>query len=147
MPDHPKNMDIDVIITPDASPKGVKFKLDGPGKTGPDEFQFKNDKHPGVLVYFNIKDPQDTGIRFKPTPSTALWVRAATGTTLPPCPTSPSTWVQFVPLSVEDDGKQLIVYNRNWNAKLFRYTLWFEWPDGTPVDHDPIGDNANGIRR
>lgn len=138
-----KNMEIDVIVTKANNPKGVTFELDaGNGKT--QSLDFKNDKHPGIMIYFNIVDPDKTGLLFKPTPSNALWVESQG--TPPACPASPSTWNQFVPLSVERNGKQLIVYNRNKSQKQFAFTFWFDWPDGTSVDYDPIGNNQNGQR-
>jgi hypothetical protein len=142
---HAKNMEIDVIVTKDAGPKGVSFVLGGPG-TKPHEVKFENNKHPGVMVYFNIKDPDGTGTEFLPTPSNCLWVNSQDTT----CPATASVWNQFVPLSVEDPDKtgkntQLIAYCRNKVEKKFAFTLWFLGPNG-PVDYDPIGDGANGQR-
>jgi len=141
-----KNMDIDVIVTRDSgSPKGVSFGLNaGHGKTH--TVRFDNDHHPGIMVYFNIKDPDDTGLEFKSTPSNAVWVNSlGTG-----CPTTQCIWNQFLPLSVEEDsaGKktQLIVYCRNKAVKDFAFTLLFNWPDGREVDYDPIGNGSNGPR-
>lgn len=140
-----KSMDVDVIVTRASNPKGVTFDLDdGHGKTN--TLDFDNNGHPGIMVYFNIVDDSKnpTGLTFKPTPSNALWVNQGTP---PVCPTGPSTWDQFVPLSVEQGGKQLMVYFRNMNPNVqFAFTLWFLWPDGTAVDYDPIGNGNNGPR-
>jgi hypothetical protein len=144
-----KNMQVDVIVTKDTNPKGVSFALDA-GKGKKQTIDFDNDKHPGVMVYFNIveDDPQNpTGLVFKPTPSNCLWVDSQSTT----CPPGPCVWNQFVPLSVEDPGKtgkntQLIVYCRNKTVKQFAFTLWFLWPTGREVDYDPIGNGNNGQR-
>lgn len=138
-----KHMDVDILVTKGpGGPKDVSFELDaGNGKTN--QLDFKNDKHPGVLVYFNIVDRDQTGLQFKPVPSEALWVVEGSP---PTCPTKPSSWDQFVPLSVERQGKQLLVYNRNQSQKEFAFSFWFLWPDGTPVDFDPVGNNQNGLR-
>lgn len=144
-----KEMDVDVIVTRASNPKGVSFALDA-GKGRAQRIELKNEKHPGIMLYFNIvDDPQNpTGLTFKPTPSNALWVNSQDTT----CPTTASVWNQFVPLSVEDPdnvGKntQLIVYCRNKVIKEFAFTLWFLWPDGREVDYDPIGDGQNGLRK
>jgi hypothetical protein len=146
---HAKDMDVDVIVTRGpGGPKDVSFDLDaGGGKTN--SLTFKNDNHPGVMVYFNFVDDakNPTGLEFKPTPSNCLWVDSKSTT----CPPGACVWNQFVPLSVEDPHKkgkntQLIVYCRNMTIKSFAFTLWFLWPDGTPQPYDPIGNGSNGPR-
>lgn len=140
-----RNKEVDIIVTKANNPKGVDFILDPrKGKPKSNRVKFNNKGHPGILVYFNIEDDDNTGLVFKPNPGDALWVDG-TGPNCPP--PDGSTWDQFIPLSVEKDGKQLIVYNRNLNEQEFAFMFWFLWPDGTEVDYDPIGDNANGIRR
>lgn len=146
-----KDMNVDVIAIKDpASPHGVRFEL-GHGQPNPQRVGFDNDGHPGVMVYFNLKDRSRTGLEFKPTPSSALWVNSHG----PVCPPGSCAWNGFLPLSVEKKGKkqkhkQLIVYCRNEEKKEFGFTLWFRrpavgggWED---VDYDPIGDGNNGLR-
>ena len=137
-----KNMNVDVIVTNGpGGPTDVTFDLDDNGvKTN--TLTFKNDKHPGIIVYFNINDPDGTGLLFQPVPGDALWVNSQ-GTA---CPTTPSVWNQFVPLSVEKAGKQLIVYCRNLAQQKFSFALRFLWPNGNGIDYDPIGDGQNGLR-
>ena len=141
-----KNMNVDVVVSKAKNAKGVSFALKTGKKRAAHRVRFENDRHPGVMVYFNIKDPNRTGLEFKQEPSQALWVNSQ-GTE---CPTNACHWDQFVPLSVEKNiagkYKQLIVYCRNEQIKEFAFTLWFLKPDGTAVDYDPIGDGNNGLR-
>ena len=144
MPPKPKDMDVDVIITQGpGGPTDVEFEM----RPGGHRLEFKNDNHPGVMVFFNIDDRARSGLLFQPKPADALWVA-------PPgqhCPTSASTWDGFVPLSVEQDSHgrntSLIAYFRNLNVEQCRFALRFLWPDGRTEDYDPIGDGANGLRR
>lgn len=149
MPQKPKDMNVDIVITQGPSgPKDVKFALD----PGGDRLEFKNDNHPGVMVFFSIDDRAGSGLSFQPEPTDALWVAPPIGTGAPPpsCPNRPSSWQGFVPLSVEEDshGKntRLIAYFRNQNEEKCRFALRFLWPDGEPEDYDPIGDGMNGLR-
>lgn len=144
-----RNKSISVVMTKDpTSPGGVNFALNENEGNGPAQKAiFHNKKHPGLVVYFNIRDPDDTGLLFRPDPADAMWVA-------PPgklCPTSPSTWEGFIPLSVEKDGDgrntQLIAYFRNLKQQSCQFALRFLWPDGTGIDYDPIGDGQNGLRR
>lgn len=141
-----KTMDIDVIVKKAANPKGVSFELKTGNNPPGQDVEFKNEGHPGVLVYFTIDDSKDsTGLQFKPTPGNALWVNSQGSA----CPTKQSVWNGFVPLSVEQRaGKnlRLLAYCRNVVQKKFAFTLWFLWPDGKEVDYDPIGDGLNGPR-
>ncbi|HEY0628305.1 MAG TPA: hypothetical protein VGD23_03160 [Sphingomicrobium sp.] len=138
-----RNKSISVVIPANAVPP---FELNENNGKGPGQkVDFKNSGHPGIVVYFNIRDPHNTGLVFQPVPGDALWVA-------PPgqaCPTSASAWEEFVPLSVEKKaGKnvQLIAYYRNQQQEQFNFALRFLKPDGTPVDYDPIGNGMNGLR-
>jgi hypothetical protein len=146
-------MDVDVVIT-NKPGGGYDYALDANGKSNVQEIKLENEKRPGVMVYFNIRDDAGSGYTFQPVPSNALWVRYSNlGNPLPPaCPTAASKWSKFVPLSVEEDkyGKntQLIVYCRNLQQQKFRFALRLVDSNGVPVpDYDPIGDGANGLRR
>ena len=129
---HAKDMDIDVSITKDGnSPNGLKFGF-GSGKK--DSLDFHNEKHPGVMCYFNIDSEDGTGLLFQSDPSNALRVD------------DPPGGRQLVPLSVEEGGKLLIAYCRNLIAQQFKFTLRFVDKDGKAVDWDPIGNGSNGPR-
>jgi hypothetical protein len=148
-----RNKSISVVITK-TGPKSATFELNENNGKGPtDEIRFHNNKHPGLVVYFNIKDPDGTDLEFRPDPGDSMCVAApiGTGKNPPPCPPpNGAKWAGFVPLSVEKDkgGKrtQLIAYFRNETEAKCRFALRFLWPDGTPEDYDPIGDGANGLR-
>lgn len=141
-----RNKSVSVVITKNAS-GGVDFALNENNGKGPTQtVKFENQKHPGLVVYFNIRDPDGTGLLFRPDPADALWVA-------PPgqaCPNNPSTWAGFIPLSVEQDAQgrntQLIAYFRNLKKEKCSFTLRFVGPNG-PEDYDPIGDGGNGLRR
>jgi hypothetical protein len=147
---HAKNMDVDVVITNNPA-GGYKFELDANnGKGGVQEIKFENEHHPGIVIYFNIRDTANSGLTFQPVPGNAMWVKyAAPGDPQPPaCPNKEATWNKFVPLSVEQDNQgnntQLIVYYRNLLQQKFKFVLRFLDTDGAAVDYDPIGDGANG---
>lgn len=144
MPPKPKDMDVDVVITQGpGGPNDVLFEL----QPGGQRLIFKNDNHPGVMVFFNIDDRAESGLLFQSNPADALWV-ANPGQ---PCPNNASAWAGFVPLSVEQDshGKntRLIAYFRNLKVEECKFALRFQWPDGSPKIYDPIGDGQNGLRR
>lgn len=138
-----RNKSVSVVIPANATPP---FELNENNGNGPgQQVDFKNEKHPGIVVYFNIKDPHNTGLVFQPKPADALWVAPPGGA----CPNSASTWEGFIPLSVEKKaGKnvQLLAYCRNEKQEQFNFTLRFLKPDGTKIDYDPIGNDMNGSR-
>ena len=147
-----RNKSISVVIT--NGPNGLEFALNENNGNGPvDEVIFKNEKHPGLVVYFNIRDTANSGLTFQPCPGDALWVNAPTGPTAPPpvCPPGAMGWEGFVPLSVEADkdgnpNMQLIAYLRNLNKGKCKFVLRFVDTNGAPVDYDPIGNGSNGPR-
>jgi hypothetical protein len=148
MPTYVRDKSIRVIMTADPkAPDGVRFTLNANNGNGPvQQVRFDNNGHPGILVYFNIEDDDNTGLLFQPVPSDALWVNySAPGAPAPPCPINPAAWDGFIPVSVEDNGNQLIVYCRNLDKQFFRFALRFLGPNG-PVNYDPIGDGNNGMR-
>jgi len=146
-----KDMDVDVVITNNPA-GGYKFALDANnGQGGVQEVTFKNEHHPGIVIYFNIRDTAGSGLTFQPVPGNAMWVKyAAPGDPPPACPTKEATWNKFVPLSVEKDNQgkntQLIVYYRNLQQQKFKFALRFLDTNGAPIDYDPIGDGTNGDR-
>lgn len=141
-----RNKSVSVLIKKNAR-GGVDFALNENNGSGPvQKVKFENNRHPGLVVYFNIRDPDGTGLLFRPELDDALWV-AGPGL---PCPGNASAWSGFVPLSVEKDSQgrntQLIAYFRNLKSEKCRFALRFLWPDGTGEDYDPIGEGANGLR-
>jgi hypothetical protein len=131
-----RNKNISVVITPGAVPPfGLQHNHAHPPKQ---TVRFHNGGHPGVMVYFNILDGHNTDIEFQPVPDNALRVD------------NPPNGNQLVPLSVEQDGNQLIAYCRNLVKEQFKFTLRFRRPDGhggwQDIDYDPIGDGNNGLR-
>jgi hypothetical protein len=149
-----RNKSVSVDIT--NGPKGLEFALnENNGNGRVHEVIFKNEKHPGLIVYFNIRDIAKSGLKFQPVPADALWVNPPTGPTAPApaCPNRAMAWPGFVPLSVEDDKDgntdvQLIAYFRNGNENKgkCKFILRFVDTTGAPVDYDPIGDGNNGPR-
>lgn len=147
-----RNKTIRVIIKADAGhPDGVRFEMNTNNGQGPvQKVKFENKKHPGLVVYFNIEDPDNTGLLFPPVPGDALWANFSppNDPNPPPCPdpnNPPPPWPGFIPVSVEDNQRQLIVYCRNLDKQLFKFALRFVGPNG-PVNYDPIGDGADGPR-
>lgn len=144
-----KNKSVRVVIT-DKPGGGYDFALNSNNGKGPiQDVDFDNDHHPGIIVYFNIDDNTAAGgMTFQPKPSDAVWAAApgAPWPAPPACPVNPSHWDQFIPLSVEQNGAQLIVYFRNEKKGIhFPFALRFVGPNG-PVNYDPIGNGNNGMR-
>lgn len=140
-----KHVDVDVIATKDASaPDGVTFKLSS-DLGGSDRLKFKNDKHPGFIVNFHLKDDDNTGVAFVSTPADAMWVKTFQQGEPNPCPTSESHWDQFEATDVKQQGKRLVVRNLNQYEQLFAFSLRFTKPGAAnPILYDPIGENENG---
>ncbi|HEU4956687.1 MAG TPA: hypothetical protein VFT40_03565 [Sphingomicrobium sp.] len=136
-----KDKDITVEITDDPEgPCGFGFSLDA-GDGPVQEVSFKNRDHPGRVVYFRIKDKCNSKLVFQPDPKDALWVAPGLGN-----PPAGSQWPGFIPLSVENEGRKLIVYCRNEREEKWKFTLRFLDPTGKEVEYDPIGDGLNGPR-
>jgi len=137
-----KNDTIRVVINKNPA-GGYLFALDENNGKGPvHEIKFKNENHPGTMVYFKLDDPDETGLVFQPDPAQAMWV--ALGLNNPP---AGAKWPGFIPLSVEDDGTRLMVYNRNLTKNTkFKFTLRFKDSGGQAVEYDPIGNDQNGSR-
>lgn len=136
-----KNMTVKVVISRANPGAPVTFAFDdNPGEE--DRIEFLNDDHPGFFVYFKIKDVNKTGLRFRLKPKDALWVALGNQ-----CPPDGAQWPGFIPLSVENEGRKLIVYCRNEDEEEFRFALRFRRLDGAlEEDWDPIGDGLDGPR-
>lgn len=131
------NRTVGVEITGTAAAPNFEFS----GGNGPHTIQFNNNNRPGVMVYFKINDRTGTGLLFEPDPRNALSVNP--GLANPPVG---SQWPGFVPLSVGNEQRKLIVYCLNEQPPTqFKFTLHFVGPAGTK-DWDPIGDGQNGPR-
>jgi hypothetical protein len=148
-----KNKNIRVVITKDASGQ-IEFGLQqSSGWPAKQKVSFHNGGHPGVMIYFEIDDQDNSGLTFQPAPADAIWAAppGAPWPAPPNCPANaPPPWAELVPLSVERDNQGnntlLIVYFRNSNpGVLFPFALRFVGPHG-PVNYDPIGDGNNGLR-
>jgi len=130
------NMTVGVQISGTAQNPTFEFN----GGNGPQNIQFNNNGHPGVVVYFKINDG-GTGLRFPPNPGDALSVNQVDGNAL-----EGPEWPGFLPLSVENNQQKLLAYCRNdVQNQQFKFTLHFDGPAG-PKDWDPIGDGLNGPR-
>jgi hypothetical protein len=145
----PEIAEIKVIVTPEhGNPSNMKFSF--PTKTtgkvkhwkeNSDDMwhvRFENQGAGGFLVLFNIEDDNGTGCRFHDDPAEAMYCHDQRS-----CPTGPSRWEQFAPVGVINDGRTLIVFNRNNPAHDFGFTLRFTTDFG-PREFDPIGEDANG---
>ena len=142
MATYAKNDTIRVVINKNPA-GGYLFALNENNGKGPVQaVTFKNENHPGTMVYFKIDDQGKTGLVFQPDPLDAMWVALGSGN-----PPAGAQWPGFVPLSVEDNGTRLIVYDRNLQQGVqFKFTLRFVGPGGAAIDYDPIGNDANGQR-
>ena len=140
-----KNWAIKVVITREDPGDPITFRFEDHGNAAPDRIRFENDDHPGFMVYFKIKDTSKnkTGLRFRPDPDDALRIDQVNGN-----PPPNLKWPGFIPISVENEGRKLIVYCRNLvRNEEFKFTLRFARPDGTlHKDWDPIGDGLDGPR-
>lgn len=145
----PEIVDIEVIVEPQpGNPSHMEFSF--PTKThgkvkhwkeNSDDMyhvKFENQGAGGFIVLFNIEDDRDTGCRFHDDPAEAMYCHGHRS-----CPTGPSSWEQFIPVGVINDGKTLIVFNRNSRRHDFGFILRFTTNFG-PREFDPIGEDANG---
>lgn len=142
---NPKEVHVDVIAKADASsPDGVSFNLSS-NLGANDRLKFSNDKHPGFIVNFNLKDDDNTGVKFLSQPEDAMWVRTFDAQTPDPCPRCEMYWDQFKAIDVKKNNKQLVVRNLNQYEQLFAFSLRFSKPGSAdPILYDPIGENENG---
>lgn len=146
----PEVVDIEVIVTPDVSnpsnigfsfpnKNGRKIKQWKDSKDGMYYVSFENDGADGFIVLFNIEDDNGTGCRFHPDPVEAMYCHDQA---LCPPPNN-SKWNKFVPIGVINQGRTLIVYNKNDEKHDFGFMLRFTTNSGAKV-FDPIGKDMNG---
>ena len=145
----PEIVDIEVIVTPQTgNPANITFgfpeKKNGKVKHWKESsdnmyhVSFENQGSGGFIVLFNIEDDNGTGCVFHDDPSEAMYCHDQAS-----CPPGKSSWVQFMPVGVINQGKTLVVFNRNNPAHVFGFTLRFMTNQG-PKEFDPIGDDMNG---
>lgn len=130
--------DVPGDFTIEPSPKG------SPPKGTKGELIFKNDKHPGFDIYFDLVDKSGLGYKFPPPSKIKSAVWSELGATS--CPQDGKMQV-FEPLSIDDDGMTLVVHNPNVDGVLgaFSYMLRVTNDGGSSyLPLDPVGDNKNG---
>lgn len=138
----PREKTIDVTATrTGAGACDVKFEVDA------GDLKFKNDHggnpRPGYILYFDIDEQPGVDSRFHA--SDPLWVQPFNAGSPVPCPTSPAYWDQFEVIGTINDGKTLMVRNKNDYEQEFSFTLRFNVAGCTRVKEcDPIGNNQNG---
>lgn len=147
----PEITNITVIVTPSSTdnPCDITFGLGGKNgkvrswKEPSDNkyhVSFENQGANGFIVLFNINDDNETGCVFRNVPHEAIWVQEGNQ-----CPEDPCNWPQFVPIGVINDGRTLVVYNKNENPRrTYAFTLRFTSTDCNDLKFDPIGENMNG---
>lgn len=146
----PKDVWVTVKLHPPGSEKPFEFVQKELPTQGDDVLVFENgDKTYGFQIHYVIDDTLNPGYRF-PEQQTggghqhldnALWVRPSLD--LNDCPTKACKWAEFKPMKVLDDGKRLIVMNKNRDPETFVYTLRVT-KDGDYLALDPGGVNKNG---
>lgn len=144
MPDQkPEDVRVNVTIY---SIEPLKFDVEpvsnGIGKGPNGEITFKNDRHPGFNIYFDLVNPPE-GYVFPPNKKKKDAVWSSLGTD---CPDEEISEI-FKVLRVENNQKTLVVYNANVAPMLgvFQYTLRVTNDGGANyVPLDPGGDNMNG---
>jgi hypothetical protein len=139
----PEDVRVNVTIY---SIEPLKFDVEpvsnGIGKGPNGEITFKNDRHPGFNVYFDLVNPPE-GYVFPPNKKKKDAVWSALGTDCP----EDEIWDVLKPLRTENNQKTLVVYNANVAPMLgvFQYTLRVTKDEGANyVPLDPGGDNMNG---
>lgn len=137
-PPDPRPVTVDVIVD-DVATNAYHFKTNdlplGPNNV----LTFANTQgHSGFLISYRLHGAD--GYAFPADLQDALWVKAGSQTT---CPRSRSGWGQFRPKEIRDNGRTLVVENKNDAVSAFAYTLRAtngeRW-----LDLDPGGMNQNG---
>jgi hypothetical protein len=129
----PRDRDYTITVSRQGGPCDVGFVLNPPGLT------FSNGGRPGFFVYFDVVDGDGVeGCKFHA--DDPMWVQD-----IPECPAQQCEWQQFKAVGLINDGKTLVVRNKNEISKQFGFTLRFDVPGcGQVVEFDPIGNNQNG---
>ena len=145
----PKDVTVTVKLHPPGSAEPFRFVQQELPTDGDNVLVFENgSKTYGFRVHFVLDDTENPGYRF-PQPQTggghqhlddALWVMPTDDLTA--CPRSPCKWDEFRPEKVLDDGKRLVVMNKNQTPQTFAYTLRVQ-KDGNYLALDPGGVNKN----
>lgn len=147
----PEIVDIEVIVKPDeTNPCDIEFSFPTKNngkvkywKESKDDLyhvSFENDGADGFIVLFNIEDDKNTGCKFHADPAQAMYCH---GVGLCPPPAN-SNWDKFVPIGVINQGRTLIVYNKNDERCEFGFMLRFTTTNCGDQQFDPIGEDMNG---
>jgi hypothetical protein len=130
----PRERSYTVTLSSRGGPCDIQFDLDPP------DLNFANNGRPGFFVYFDAVDgPGVTNARFDD--ADPMWVQNVAA-----CPAGPCNWDQFKTVGLINQGKTLVVRNKNDPPpQQFGFTLRFR-VDGCndAVPFDPIGNNQNG---
>jgi hypothetical protein len=105
---------------------------------------FKNRRRPGFVIKFRLHDDLNPGYHFPSDPTQAIWSQVGTE-----CPKT-QVWEVFEPLSVEDAGMTLVVYNENPKPAIgnFKFSLRVTKGNGPPfLLLDPGGTDNNGANK
>lgn len=148
----PEIVDIEVIVTPDENdPCNISFsfptKNNGKVKHWKDRgdnlyhVSFENQGADGFIVLFNIENDRDTGCRFHANPAEAMYCHDQA---ICPPPNN-SNWSKFAPIGVINQGRTLIVYNKNDEERQFGFMLRFTTTNCGDQEFDPIGEDMNGF--
>lgn len=105
-----------------------------PGKK--DNLIFKKGGPDGFTVRYHLADDLYT---FGTDPKEALY-----SSKNPVCPVPKGHWDEFVPIAIEQNGRTLVVHNKNESIQEFGYMLRVIKKGGSYRDLDPVGTNQNG---
>jgi hypothetical protein len=121
-----------VTFTTDPKVMTAENKINGVGK-------------PGYILYFDVVE--DAGLDCVFHPDDPLWVEPIQqGQSA--CPSSPCSWDQFYKIDTINEGKTLMVRNKNDTVQLFAFTLRFKVAGcGNVLVCDPIWPNGNGSQK
>ncbi|MEX0645685.1 MAG: hypothetical protein WD076_10260 [Parvularculaceae bacterium] len=86
------------------------------------------------------------GLRFKTEGRDAMWIADAEAVGRNASPRGPYEGEQFTEFSVDSDGQRLSVLDRNFDGRLYRYGLRFDFEGATVMD-DPDVQNGTGGHR
>jgi hypothetical protein len=152
MPD-PMEVHVLVFLHP-GDPKGDFHFETTDLPMGPNNFlYFRNWGFPGFYIHFDLQEPTlgylfPESKLFPPNPPNQHLRAALFASSQPGCPTSPSNWGQFDGEKVINNGKTLVVWNKNQTRRDFGYALQVTKDGGaTYLPLDPGGQNKNGPSR
>ena len=140
----PMEVHVAVVLHPGASNGNFHFETTEL-PMGPNNYlYFKNAGHPGFHVHYDLQGHEE--YVFPDEGMTKYYLKEALySDDKPGCPTTSGQWGQFKAIEVRNNGRTLVVYNKNDTEKDFGYTLRVTNDDGhNYLDLDPGGGNQNG---